>query len=204
MPCPSRPGGGILRVATPEGELLSESAFDPELALEKTDGRGLVAVVCTSDANRVTRLDAEAERVGARFLTPLRAEPNLPAAVRDGLRVTKLSIYGEVPRLSRLLGEIEREFGTSVTASFSDPDGIDVMPGGVDKGAGVRLLLQRLGLAPHEMACIGDSFNDLPMFAATPNSWAMAHADMEVRRRAAFETASVAAALARLARPEPG
>ncbi|WP_308639832.1 HAD family hydrolase [Paenibacillus silvisoli] len=67
--------------------------------------------------------------------------------------------------------------GASISASFSDPDGIDIMPGGADKGAGVRLLMACLGIAQHEVACFGDSFNDLAMFDVSPNSFAMSHAN---------------------------
>lgn len=38
----------------------------------------------------------------------------------------------------------------------SDPDGIDVMPGGVDKGAAVEVLMQLLGIRKEETACNGD------------------------------------------------
>lgn len=43
-------------------------------------------------------------------------------------------------------------------------DCFDIIPTGVDKGAGVRLLAQKLNLIPEEIVAVGDGENDYPMF----------------------------------------
>jgi Cof subfamily protein (haloacid dehalogenase superfamily) len=56
------------------------------------------------------------------------------------------------------------------------------------KGHGVTLLAERLGLRLEQVAAIGDSFNDLSMFAIAGLSIAMGQAPAEVRERAHFVT----------------
>ncbi|SEO73102.1 hypothetical protein SAMN05518847_11048 [Paenibacillus sp. OV219] len=112
--------------------------------------------------------------------------------------MTKFSIYGEVPALEALLKQLQEQYGDLITASFSDPDGIDVMPNNVDKGVGIRLLMEHIGVPAEGVACIGDSFNDLAMFRACEQSYAMAHAPQAVREEAAFVAETVGNALYKL------
>lgn len=44
-------------------------------------------------------------------------------------------------------------------------DCFDLIPTGVNKGAGVRFLAQYLSLSPEEIVAVGDGENDYPMFA---------------------------------------
>ncbi|MBD2871674.1 HAD family hydrolase [Paenibacillus arenilitoris] len=183
------------------GELLHAYRFDRALASSLFDfvhAPGLVPVVCAADGNFVLDMNEPAERVGRRFLTPPIEDGGLRDSVCDGkFRATKFSVYGEVGRLERLLRDLADAYGESVTASFSDPDGVDVMPAGVHKGAALRSLMSRLGIGSGETACIGDSYNDLAMFRATPHSFAMEDADEAVRRVAAHAVVGVAEALRR-------
>lgn len=181
------------------GEMLNAYHFDSELAaalFEFVNAPGLVPVVCAAYGNYVVEWNAFVQRVGKRFLNPLMEKRDLIESVRSrDFRVTKLSIYGEVRVLRRLLDDLANAFGENVTASFSDPDGIDIMPAGVDKGNALLSLMRHLNIEAHEVACIGDSYNDLAMFRVTPHSWAMAGADEAVRRAAAHLASCVSEAL---------
>jgi len=73
---------------------------------------------------------------------------------------------------------------------------------GIDKGTGLRHLLDHLGLEPDQVLVIGDNYNDLPMFAVGGFSVAMGQAPDEVRRAAdwvapSFEDDGVAVTLER-------
>lgn len=73
---------------------------------------------------------------------------------------------------------------------------------GVNKGNGLRRLLQLLEQDPAETLVIGDNFNDLPMFEVAGTAVAMGQAPAEVQARAAWVAPSfledgVAAALER-------
>jgi hypothetical protein len=72
-------------------------------------------------------------------------------------------------------------------------DRLDVVPTGVDKAAGLRLLLDHLGLPRPRILAVGDGENDLPVFAASTRSVAVANAAAVVRQ-AAHEVAPLPAA----------
>lgn len=61
---------------------------------------------------------------------------------------------------------------------------IDIIPIGWDKGCGVRVLAEALGLAADEYVAFGDSENDLAMIDAVPNSVAVANATDLIASRA--------------------
>jgi hydroxymethylpyrimidine pyrophosphatase-like HAD family hydrolase len=63
-------------------------------------------------------------------------------------------------------------------------DRIDVVPAGVDKAAGLRRLLDHLGLAGARLLTIGDGENDLPIFAIADRAVAVANAAAVVRQAA--------------------
>lgn len=184
-----------------KGTVLRSNCFETELALSIYDfvqQSGLVPVICRADGNFVTHMTDEAERVGRRFLTPLCEKSDLPQAIHKGMEITKFSIYGPVPLLEVLLNQLKFEYFDQLTASFSDPDGIDIMPANVDKGAGIQLVEQYLGINQENVASIGDSYNDLAMFRRTAFSFAMTHAPEPVKEEAVFVANTVGEALHKL------
>jgi Cof subfamily protein (haloacid dehalogenase superfamily) len=68
---------------------------------------------------------------------------------------------------------------------------LDVVPGGIDKGTGVRRALAALGVDASEAIAFGDMPNDLPMFAVCGRSVAMGNALPEVLAAATMVTESV-------------
>ncbi|QGQ95443.1 HAD family hydrolase [Paenibacillus psychroresistens] len=155
----------------------------------------LVTITCTSSDNYVIEYNNEAIRVGERFLTPLKENRELLEDIEKGSNITKLSIYGNVIALQKLLNYLNERFGDNITAFFSDPDGIDIMPRNVDKGSGIAILINSIGIFPDELACVGDSFNDLAMFNCTPNSFVMNKSHPELKQSAKFTVMSVAEAI---------
>ena len=61
-----------------------------------------------------------------------------------------------------------------------------------NKGDGVKILQRVLGLADEEICVFGDADNDLGMFAAVPNSCAMANANDNARRAARWHVGASA------------
>lgn len=87
--------------------------------------------------------------------------------LRDLLRL-------EVPDLSFVL--------PSLTARV-----IDVNVQGWDKGDGVRLLAEKLGISQDEVVVFGDSENDLPMMSSVPSSVAVSNASDAVSAAARWK-----------------
>ena len=63
---------------------------------------------------------------------------------------------------------------------------VDFTRSGVNKGSGIARVGEMLGVAPTNMACVGDSYNDLPMFGACGLPIAMGGAPEEIQGRAHF------------------
>ena len=80
-----------------------------------------------------------------------------------------------------------------VNGSIPTPVGIsgEIAPRGVNKGAGIKLLLDRLGLSADNAIGIGDSYNDAEMFEVCGTAIAMGNADPEVKRLADKTTSTV-------------
>lgn len=88
------------------------------------------------------------------------------------------------------------------------PGWLDVVPHGWNKARGVKTLMERLGLEPHEVCVFGDAENDLAMFDLVPNSCAVANATEATKAAARWHVGAsrddgVAIALEHIAAGEP-
>ena len=69
---------------------------------------------------------------------------------------------------------------------------IEVMPPHCNKGTGLEILAQELGVAKEDTVAIGDNYNDLDMFLVAGHSVAMGNAPADVKRSVDRVTAGVA------------
>ncbi len=83
--------------------------------------------------------------------------------------------FGSHPRISVILASLP----------YNGLWAVDFTVKGVDKGSGVARMGKMLGLEPSDMACVGDSYNDLPMFAVCGLAIAMGGSPEDIRRAAA-------------------
>lgn len=65
--------------------------------------------------------------------------------------------------------------------SIAGKEWLDCIPKGVNKGTAVRWLQDRLGIRREETLCFGDNLNDIGMFRAAGESYAVANAREEVK-----------------------
>ena len=109
-----------------------------------------------------------------------------PAYVKTNIQIT--CPMAERPALIDLLRKEVPEL------SFVSPNAkaavIDIVPPYWNKGDGVRVLVDALGLAPDELVVFGDSENDLDMIEAVENSVAVANASAVVAKRARWHIGS--------------
>ena len=181
------------------GTLLQTKLFDPAIALQvyqlfrSTD---TVQLVCSGEANYITSMNPAADDIQARMFQPFIVESELEKALKDSFPVCKFSLFGRVDVLLELKALLEKELGDHLDVYLSDKDCLDIMPHQVSKGSSLLSLLDHLGLRPEEIACCGDSFNDVSMFGITPHSFVMHTAHPEVKQHAAHQVACVAEAIA--------
>ena len=100
----------------------------------------------------------------------------------------------DIVRISAL--DISREEAEGLTERFRDHPrmsailaslpynglwAVDFTVKGVNKGSGVARMGEMLGVEPSEIACVGDSYNDLPMFEACGLAIAMGGAPEDIK-----------------------
>ena len=110
----------------------------------------------------------------------------------------------DIVRISAL--DLSREAAEALTARFrSHPRmsvimaslpynglwAVDFTRSGVDKGSGIARMGEMLGVEPANMACVGDSYNDLPMLRTCGLPIAMGGAPEEIRAAASLSTLPV-------------
>lgn len=79
---------------------------------------------------------------------------------------------------------LRRRFGGRVQIVRTHADLVEGTAPGVDKAAGVRRLLEHLGLDPSRVLAVGDNENDVPLFRLVGTSVAMATAPAWVQEHA--------------------
>ncbi len=97
---------------------------------------------------------------------------------------------------------LKNRFGADMSVVFSHVNFLEIMRSGVSKGHAVAALRDRLGVAASDVVAIGDSENDLSMFAVAGRAIAMGNAPEAVQMAAHWvttscEEAGVATAIAR-------
>ncbi len=105
----------------------------------------------------------------------------------EGLELRKMLLYDLDPVRFDHADQFLRsnQIGELTT---SDPGLVEILPPGVNKGSGLQLLLDHLGLTRDEVMVFGDFDNDLPLFDVAGFRVAMGNAIPELKSRADFVT----------------
>ena len=88
--------------------------------------------------------------------------------------------------------DLQRTLSALPRIAFADPfpRDLEVMAGGIDKGEGLRFLLDRLGVAPDQAMALGDGGSDLPMLRLAGIGVAMGNSTQAVKDGADWVTSS--------------
>lgn len=105
-------------------------------------------------------------------------------------RVLKFIVVNR-PHEPELSPWLRRRFRGTVTVARTHAELVEGTRPGVDKGSGVAVLLEHLGLDPRRVLFVGDNENDLPVFGVVGTCVAMSTAPEAVRRRAAWVAPSL-------------
>jgi Cof subfamily protein (haloacid dehalogenase superfamily) len=157
-------------------EPLAEMQLDRDAAvevLELADEHGIETGWYTLDGWRVAAPGPGAEEEGELTGEAAIVEPGLP----DGLPAPhKLMCIAITPEQMATLALLRERLPASVTGVFSHPRYLEVIAPGVDKSRAVGAASAALGLAPDELAAIGDAENDIGMLRAAGIAIAMGNA----------------------------
>jgi Cof subfamily protein (haloacid dehalogenase superfamily) len=127
---------------------------------------------------------------------------NLEQRIGEDVLPSKFCFLGEQADLLQLQKKMRRGFPEEIDTYISGHHYLDVMPAGVDKGKGLLFLTNHLGFQPSEVAVIGDSENDIPMFELvygfSQHSYVMRTAHAHVQAAANHVVSSVSEAVDRV------
>jgi Cof subfamily protein (haloacid dehalogenase superfamily) len=182
---------------TKENEKLSSAVFPGELARQLYQEAlpfGLSCFINQENDMLVKAKTPEIRAIEQRMKMPVKEDPHVPEQIGHSILPSKLCFFGDLETIKKLEQHINTKYRGQLDTFISDKDCIDFMPYGISKGAAIEKLIDRLGLKAEEVACIGDSFNDISMLRMTPHSFAMAGADPAVQKEAAHIVHSVAEA----------
>ncbi|WP_051620369.1 Cof-type HAD-IIB family hydrolase [Paenibacillus sp. UNC451MF] len=185
-------------VHTAERKLIRQDTFETslikELAVVALD-MPFVTVMCAPDHYVLTELNERNAHIQANLLAPVHVMPHAVEALGKELICGKITFLGDIEKLLILQKQLLSAYGGHIDAYVADVDCLDVMPRHISKGNGLRALQEHLGILPEETLCIGDSFNDVSMFATTPHSFAMANSHPDLRAKARYTANGVADAI---------
>lgn len=110
--------------------------------------------------------------------------------------VTSLHVNVKDPyRLHDWIAYLRNKFDRYFDIYASGSINIEFMRPGINKGHGVRSIMEMYGLDEHEVAVCGDNQNDISMFFAVKHSYCMSSATPQVKKYATKVVDSVAEAL---------
>lgn len=186
---------------TKEGEMLHESTFNGEIAREiykYIHEKEMADIVCAKE-HRYTKKKNEHHRMFEESIQVKIAEvETLDEEFGQTIHPSKLFVYGEEAKVTMLDEELRNKFRGKAEVVISGKRYVDIMPVGISKGSTLQLLMEHLQVEAHEVACIGDSFNDVSMFSVTPHSFTLHHAHPFVKEKANHVVRSVEEAIMKL------
>lgn len=182
-------GGSLV---TPDLGLITAHRLSPDVA------RGVLALLTERGAGVWVFADGDwltSDPGGpdvARERRALGFGPRVRAGFADVVgRIDKIvGVSGDPDRLRRLEADAEAMFGDAAAIKLSQPGHLDVTHPLANKGEAVRAISGRMGLDRSGVAVIGDSFNDVPMFAQAGFSIAMGQGPGAVKAQASAVTLS--------------
>ncbi|GLI70135.1 hypothetical protein VaNZ11_014943 [Volvox africanus] len=172
------------------GAALSDAALPHsvvEAAYKYSAASGVALCVFLGDTCATPDLTAEIRELHTTYYEPLAEVVPSAASLRTGPPVRKMLFMTDPGTVTNeLLPYWTRQLeGSEAQVMQAVPNMLEIVPSGVNKWAGVRRLLNHLGLPPSALMAVGDGGNDLEMVAGAGLGVAMGNAVPAVRAAAA-------------------
>lgn len=119
---------------------------------------------------------------------PILRVPRFLEAIHEP--VGKCIIVGDPAPLQKLEATLRKQLLGRAGVFRSEPFFLEVVPLGIDKANGLRMLLGQIGVAREELMAFGDGYNDIPMLQFAGLGVAMENAEEPIKKAADFVTRS--------------
>ncbi|KAI8470741.1 MAG: HAD-like protein [Monoraphidium minutum] len=201
----SRGGPGVflqgLAVHGDDGSQLSDAALPAAVvaaALSWAAAQRIAAVAFHGDTCSALEVGSELVELHTRYYEPLAAAAPSLDALLAGEPVRKLLFMADEPTIAgRVLPHWAAALGGGGGGGLSGaqllqavPNMLEVVPAGVNKWAGLTVLLDHLGVGAGELMAIGDGGNDAEMVRNAGVGVAMANAVVETLAAASVKVSS--------------
>jgi Cof subfamily protein (haloacid dehalogenase superfamily) len=110
--------------------------------------------------------------------------------INKNTTIVKIMFIDEPEHLSHVISKLPLEIYEKYTVLKSTPYFLEFLDKRVNKGAGVGILAEKLGIKTEEIICVGDAGNDLHMIQFAGLGVAMGNAFPEVKEAADYVTLS--------------
>ncbi|MGB6177785.1 sugar-phosphatase [Carnobacterium sp.] len=182
--------GGLVQ-KTDTGEILSQKTLSRKDTLELYKLSQNVNIPCNFiDLEKVYEPPYPIGRdsLYATIMTALPFVPVIPEDLVDDTAINKVVFCYEEETLDEAIKKIPSYFFEKFTLMKSRPTLLELLNKEVDKGKGIAVLCELLGIEPHEVMAIGDEANDFAMIEYAGMGVAMENATSEIKELAQFIT----------------
>lgn len=104
--------------------------------------------------------------------------------------VNKVNCCSDSESNQRNFLALKNRFSNEFEIVRSCPRLIEISPGGITKGAALRMLMEEESVSPDEVIVFGDGENDVDMFRSVTYSYAMENAEEFIKKQARMVTAA--------------
>ncbi len=179
------------QVFWPDGTLLHADPIPHEVALDVTRvglSRGFVPVIYTRTGTIAEVIDANVREIMAHHEPEPEVVPSLIAALESGRYADKLVLMSQDhAALAAFYAELAAPLAGRAQLVWSGLASLfEVMPARVSKATALRVILDRLGIAPEETLALGDNCNDFEMIRLAGVGVAMGQAPADVQAGADY------------------
>lgn len=136
--------------------------------------------IAAGNKNRFTTVEADVMKL------PLKFVEDFPSYVT--FETSKCILAGEPEDILKLERIMSEQFKGRFDVYRSEPQFLELVPCGVDKGSSTERLLKILGCSRQECMTIGDSYNDVTMIEYAGIGVAMGNAPDDIKQQADFVT----------------
>lgn len=161
-----------------------------EEVLAAASGDGVRALGYYEDALYADGLDAYTKE----YTDLARVEPHVVESLQDFFRdrpSTKVVCVTDIRDADAYVDRLKKMLGARAYVTRSQPQFVEVIDPGVDKGRALAAIAKLYGVRTDETMAIGDSWNDVPLLAAAGFSVAMGTAPQELLDKADAVVAGV-------------
>ena len=175
-----------------QGEVIYQNVLSKEegkACLDSVEGLpGVTPILCGVKSANMRRASELVEAQGRMYYRQLQFLEE-PASCLSFDALIKLALYVEGGRAAEIPGQL-RGLPDSVAPVVSGADWVDLGGRFVNKGAALRAIQKRYGIAREETLGFGDYMNDYEMLKNCGESYAMANACQEIKAVASREAPS--------------